>query len=290
MNELDIKDEVKIESMIYVIRGKQVILDSDLARLYECKNGTKSINLAVKRNLERFPERFMFQLSEDEFNNLRFQFETSSYKKENDHGGIRYLPFAFTEQGAIMLSAVLRTKVALEVSIKIIDAFVNMRKYISNNLIEKKYVNSMVFELDERVTLLENTFSKFDTISNEIFFEGQIYDAYSLLLDIFSLAKINITIIDNYISKNLLDVLSKTDKKVTIYTKNIDNNLINKYNSQYSNVTVKINNSFHDRFIIIDNSILYHSGASFKDLGRKCFAISKMDDKDILKQLKDKLK
>lgn len=290
MNELDIKEEVKIESMIYVIRGKQVILDSDLARLYECKNGTKSINLAVKRNLERFPERFMFQLSEEEFNNLRFQIETSSYKIKNDHGGIRYLPFVFTEQGAIMLSAVLRTEVALEVSVKIIDAFVNMRKYISSNLIEQRYVNNMVFKLDERVTLLENTFSKFNTISNEIFFEGQIYDAYSLLLDIFSLAKISITIIDNYISKNLLDVLSNIDKKVTIYTKNIDNNLINKYNSQYSNVTVKINNSFHDRFIIIDNSILYHSGASFKDLGKKCFAISKMDDKDILKQLKDKLK
>lgn len=289
MNELGIKEEVKIESMIYVIRGKQVILDSDLALLYGVE--TRIINQNVKRNIERFPTNFCFQLNREELICLRSQIVISNKNNVlNSKGGARYLPYAFTEQGAIMLSAVLRTKVALEVSVKIIDAFVNMRKYISNNLIEQKYVNSMVFELDERVTLLENTFSKFDTISNEIFFEGQIYDAYSLLLDIFSLSKISITIIDNYVSKNLLDVLSKTVKKVTIYTKNIDSNLINKYNDQYSNVTIKINNSFHDRFIIIDNSILYHSGASFKDLGRKCFAISKMDDKDILKQLKDKLK
>ena len=162
------------------------------------------------------------------------------------------------------------------------DALVTMRKYISSNLLEQKYVNNMVFELDERVSLLEDTFSKFDTFSNEIFFEGQIYDAYSLLLDIFTTSNKNIIIIDNYISKELLDILSKTNKKITIYTKNIDNNLINKYNSQYHNVTIKINNSFHDRFIIIDNKILYHCGASFKDLGKKCFAINKIDDKEIL--------
>ena len=162
------------------------------------------------------------------------------------------------------------------------NAFVTMRKYISNNLLEQKYVNNMVFKLDERVSLLEDTFSKFDTFSNEIFFEGQIYDSYSLLLDIFNTSNKNIIIIDNYISKSLLDILSKTNKKITIYTKNIDNNLINKYNSQYHNVTIKINNSFHDRFIIIDNKILYHCGASFKDLGKKCFAINKIDDKEIL--------
>ena len=154
------------------------------------------------------------------------------------------------------------------------NAFVTMRKYISNNLLEQRYINNMMFEHDERVSLLEDTFSKFDTFSNEIFFEGQIYDAYSLLLDIFNSSNKSIVIIDNYISK--------TNKKITIYTKNIDNNLINKYNSQYHNVNIKINNSFHDRFIIIDNKILYHCRASFKDLGKKCFAINKIDDKEIL--------
>ena len=282
MNELIVKEDIKIENMIYEVRGKQVMLDSDLAKLYECKNGTKDINKAAKRNISRFPEDFYFQLTRTEVQNLRFQNGTSSHNKENYHGGNRYLPYVFTEQGIAMLSSVLKTPVAEKVSINIMRAFVAMRKYISSNLLEQKYVNNMVFELDERVSLLEDTFSKFDTFSNEIFFEGQIYDAYSLLLDIFNSSNKSIVIIDNYISKSLLDVLSKTNKKITIYTKNIDNNLINKYNSQYHNVTIKINNSFHDRFIIIDNKILYHCGASFKDLGKKCFAINKIDDKEIL--------
>ena len=132
---------------------------------------------------------------------------------------------------------------------------------------------------------MQDAFSKFDTFSNELFFEGQIYDAHSLLLDIFSTSKKSIVIIDNYISKELLDVLSKTNKEVTIHTKNIDNTLINKYQSQYNNITIKINNSFHDRFIIIDNTILYHCGASFKDLGKKCLAINKMDNIKITKGL-----
>ncbi|MGN1342554.1 MAG: ORF6N domain-containing protein, partial [Bacilli bacterium] len=256
MNEIIVKD-VKIENMIYEVRGKQVMLDSDLAKLYECKNGTKDINKAAKRNIARFPEDFYFQLTKTEVQNLRFQNGTSSHNKENYHGGNRYLPYVFTEQGIAMLSSVLKTPVAEKVSINIMRAFIAMRKYISSNLLEQKYVNNMVFELDERVSLLENTFSKFDTFSNEIFFEGQIYDSYSLLLDIFSTSNNSIVIIDNYISKSLLDVLSKTNKKITIYTKNIDNNLINKYNGQYHNVKVLINNSFHDRFIIIDNKVLY---------------------------------
>ena len=147
----------------------------------------------------------------------------------------------------------------------------------------------MVLKHDERISLLETTFSKFDTFSNELFFEGQIYDAHSLLLDIFNSSNKSIIIIDNYISKELLDVLSKTNKQITIHTKNIDTNLINKYQSQYNNITIKINKSFHDRFIIIDNNILYHCGASFKDLGKKCFAINKINDINILKELKSKL-
>lgn len=275
MNEIIVKDDIKIENMIYEIRGKQVMLDSDLAKLYQVE--TKRINEAVKNNIEKFPERFCFRITENEFNILKSKFSTSKGR-----GGSRKGHSVFTEQGIAMLATILKSKVATRVSIAIMDAFIVMRKFISSNLLEQKYVNNMVFELDERIKLLEDTFSKFDTFSNEIFFEGQIYDAYSLLIDIFNTSKESIIIIDNYISKELLDILSKTERKVTIYTKVIDNNLINKYNSQYHNVTIKINNSFHDRFIIIDNKVLYHCGASFKDLGKKCFAINKIEGKEIL--------
>lgn len=147
----------------------------------------------------------------------------------------------------------------------------------------------MILRHDEEIKLLQNTFSKFDNFSNEIFFEGQIWDAHSLLLDIFNTSKKSIVIIDNYISKELLDVLCKTNKQITVYTKNIEKNIINKYQSQYSNLIVKINTTFHDRFIIIDDNTLYHCGASFKDLGKKCFAISKIDNEIILTDLKNKL-
>ena len=197
----------------------------------------------------------------------------------------KYLPYVFTEQGVSMLSSVLKTEKASGVSISIMRAFVAMRKYISTELLEQRYINNQVIKNTEDIKLLKETFTNFKTFSNEIFFEGQIYDAYSLLLDIFNSSNKSIVIIDNYISKSLLDVLSKTNKKITIYTKNIDNNLINKYNSQYHNVTIKINNSFHDRFIIIDNKILYHCGASFKDLGKKCFAINKINNINILNDL-----
>ena len=289
MNEIILKENIKIEDMIFEVRGRQVMLDSDLAKLYKCKNGTKSINLAVKRHINRFPSDFCFQLTEEEYNNLRFQIETSSYKIENYHGGIRYLPFVFTEQGVAMLSSILKTEVAESVSINIMRAFVTMRKYISNELLEQKHINKMVFNLDERVSLLETTFSKFDTFSNELFFEGQIYDAHSLLLDIFNTSKKSIVIIDNYISKELLDVLSKIDKKIIIYTRNIDEILIKKYQSQYNNITIKINKGFHDRFIIIDNHTLYHCGASFKDLGKKCFAINRIDNTKMIDDINSRL-
>ena len=279
MNEIIVKENIKIENMIYEIRGKQAMLDSDLAFLFEYE--TKELNRNVKNNIEKFPENYCFQLTNGEFEKWKSQIVMS----DSDKIGLRKKPYVFTEQGVAMLSVLLKSEAAIKTSIFIMNAFVTMRKYISNNLLEQKYVNNMVFEHDERVSLLEDTFSKFDTFSNEIFFEGQIYDAYSLLLDIFNTSNKNIIIIDNYISKSLLDILSKTNKKITIYTKNIDNNLINKYNSQYHNVTIKINNSFHDRFIIIDNKILYHCGASFKDLGKKCFAINKINNIDMVNDL-----
>jgi len=282
MNELVVKDNINIENMIYEVRGKQVMLDSDLAKLYECKNGTKEINQAVKNNLDKFPERFSWKLTDDEAQD----FLVKNFDQKIETRGGRYKnPRVFTEQGVAMLATVLKSKVATQTSISIMDAFVSMKKYISSNLLEQKYINNMVFKLDERLTLLESTFSNFKTFSNEIFFEGQIYDAHSLLLDIFNTSNKTITIIDNYISKELLDVLSKTTKKIIVYTKNIDKNLIDKYQAQYNNLSIKINNSFHDRFIIIDNKYLYHCGASFKDLGKKCFAINKVENSSILKEL-----
>jgi len=169
------------------------------------------------------------------------------------------------------------------------NAFVAMKKYISNDILTLNNHSNMLMDHEERIKILESTFSKFDSFSNELFFEGQIYDAHSLLLDIFSSSKKSIAIIDNYISKELLDVLSKTNKNVIIHTNNINTNLINKYQSQYNNITIKINKSFHDRFIIIDNKTLYHCGASFKHLGKKCFTINKIDNIVLLKELISKL-
>ena len=287
MNEIIIKENTKIEDMIYEVRGKQVMLDSDLAKLYECKNGTKEINQAVRNNIEKFPERFSWVLTDEEYSILRSKILTLN--PNNEIGKRKYKPRVFTEQGVAMLSTILKSSVATKVSIAIMDAFISMRKYISNNLIDLNKHSNMLIDHEDRIKTLESTFSKFDTFSNELFFEGQIYDAHSLLLDIFNTSNKSIIIIDNYISKELLDVLSKTNKQITIYTKNIDSILLNKYQSQYNNITIKINNNFHDRFIIIDNKNLYHCGASFKDLGKKCFAINKIEDKTILKELKSKL-
>ena len=279
----NIVEKERIENLIYEVRGKQVMLDSDLARLYKCTNGTKSINLAVKRHINRFPERFMFKLTDEEYKNLRFQSETSNL--ENTYGGRRYNPYVFTEQGVAMLSSVLKTEVAEEASIRIMDAFVAMKKYISTSLLEQKYINNLVLKDNKRIDLIEETLSNFKEKNNHIFFEGQIYDAYSLLLDIFNKSKNEIIIIDNYIDKSLLDILSKTKKKIILITNRYNNEDYDRYKSQYKNVKIIINNKFHDRFIIIDRKTLYHCGASFKDLGNKCFAITKLDDEEYLNKL-----
>ena len=280
-----LKEELNIENMIYEIRGKQVMLDSDLSKLYQCKNGTKEINQAVKNNPDKFPERYSFQLSDNEYNNLRSKNLTSSL--ESGYGGRRYNPRVFTEQGIAMLSTILKSKVAVETSIRIMDAFVKMRKIISSSLIEQKYINELVIKDNERINLLEESFSKLEEKEkiNHIFYEGQIYDAYSLLIDIFKEAKKEIIIIDNYADKSILDMITNLSVKVIVITKkfnllkDID---IKKYNKQYHNLKVIYSDKFHDRFIIIDKKLLYHSGASYKDLGNKCFAITKIEDKEYL--------
>ena len=285
MNDLIIKDNIKIEELIYEVRGKQVMLDSDLAKLYGCKNGTKSLNLAVKRHINKFPERFMFQLTENETKLLRFQNETTNNMS-------RTLPYVFTEQGVAMLATVLKTEVADEMSIKIMDAFVTMKNYINNNFIEQKYINNLVLDLDERVCLLEESFDKLSTIkdNNHIFYEGQIYDAYSLLIDILSKAKEEIIIIDNYAGKELFDITRNINVNIKIYTKNIDNLSKKKYEKEYSNIEIISTDIFHDRFIIIDNKELYNIGSSLKDIGKKCSSVNKIEDTVIISELIDRLK
>lgn len=278
-----------IKNMIYTIRGKQVMLDSDVAMLYHYP--TKRVNETVNRNKLRFPENFCFQLTEEENKNLRSQFATSSLPKEN-YGGRRYLPYAFTEQGIAMLSGLLKNDTAIQVSINIMNAFVEMRKFILNN-----------GQLFERLTnveykLLEHD-KKFDKIFNElqheevefkqrIFFEDQIYDAYQLIKKLIKKAKEKLLIIDNYIDDTILSLLTKKNKnvKVTILTSqksNISKLDLQKFNKEYPTLEVAKTNKFHDRFIIIDNQELYHIGASLKDLGKKCFAISKIEDKNYIK-------
>ena len=282
MNDLIEKENIKIENMIYEIRGKQVMLDSDLAKLYHVE--TKRINEAVKNNMEKFPERFSWKLTGEESES----FLVENFDQNLETRGGRYnCPRVFTEQGVAMLATILKSKVATQVSIRIMDAFVAMRKYISTELMEH---NKMLINHENRLTLLENVFDNFKEETNHIFFEGQIYDAYSLMRKIFEKAEESIVIIDNYVDKNILDILSKTSRNVTLITNKYNNVDYEKYKEQYNNIAIVVNNSFHDRFIILDKKVLYHSGASFKDLGKKCFAITKIESKEILDSLLDKLK
>lgn len=276
MNEFMLKDE-KLENLIYEIRGVQVMLDSDLARLYECKNGTKQINLAVKRHKDRFPERFVFQLTEDEARILRFQFETTNNMS-------RTLPYVFTEQGVAMLATVIRTDVAAQVSIRIMDAFVLFRKYISSNLMEQKYINDLVLKDHEKLEILETYFEKLEEKkkSSEIYFHGQIYDAYSKIQEIFASCKKKLIIIDSYADNTVLDIIKRLDIDVLIITRK--NNLLTKqdiirYNSEYHNLRVVYNDTFHDRYFILDNSLVYHCGASINRIGYKTFSINLIQDR-----------
>ena len=279
----ELKEDLSIENMIYEIRGKQVMLDCDLAKLYNVE--TKRINEAVKNNPYKFPERFSFRLNEIEMENLWSKFSTAKISNMS-----RSYPRVFTEQGIAMLSTILKSKVAVETSIRIMDAFVKMRKYISVNLIEQDNMKNMLIKHDNEIKLLQESFSKLEEKEkiNHIFYEGQIYDAYSLLIDIFKEAKKEIIIIDNYADKSILDMITNLNVKVIIVTKkfnllkDID---IKKYNKQYHNLKVIYSDKFHDRFIILDKKVLYHSGASYKDLGNKCFAITKMEDKEYLKTI-----
>lgn len=276
-NSIILKETENIENLIYEIRGKQVMLDSDLAKLYECKNGTKVINQAVKRNITKFPERYCFQLTETEYRNLKFQNGTSSL---NNYGGVRKMPFVFTEQGVAMLATVLKTPVADAVSMRIIDAFVYMRRYLSGEIGSNMLVNH-----EERILKLEEQFNKFSSKRNTIIYEGKIYDAYSVMLDIFNEAKGEIIIVDNYVNKELLDILREVDKKIIVISNNMNNELIKKYESQYDNTQFVSDNPFHDRYIILDRKEVYVSGMSLKDVGKKYSYINKIEESIFINEL-----
>ena len=275
MNEIIELENIKVEDMIYEIRGVQVMLSQDVAKLYQVD--TKRINEVIKRNINRFPDSFCFQLTNGEIDILSSRSQIATLNKSNNLRGynIKYLPYVLTEQGIMMLSGLLKSDIAVKVNIQIIDAFVKMRRYFSNSLIN----NEILINHENRLLTLENTLDKFkEKETSKLFFEGQMYDAYSLLIDILDKAKNEIIIIDNYAGKKLLDILKSIDKRIIIVSKNIDDKLIEKYESQYSNITFINNDSFHDRFIILDRKLFYTCGASFKDLGKKSFAINEFHD------------
>ena len=305
-----------IRSRIFTIRGRQVMLDSDLAELYNVK--TKVLNQAVRRNIWRFPENFMFQLTQNEFNSLRSQIVTlnkegvqerlnnlksqfvisNNVKGDNlksqivtsRWGGKRKIPYAFTEQGVAMLSGVLKSDIAVRMSIQIMSAFVAMRRFISANaqvfhrldFVEKKQI-----EHDRKFEEV------FDAIQSKgikpekgIFFNGQVFDAYKFVSDLVRSAEKSIILIDNYIDDSVLLLLSKRSRNVraVVYTKDVSGQLaldLEKHNSQYPAIEIREFRQAHDRFLIIDNKFVYHFGASLKDLGKKWFAFSKFEKEAI---------
>jgi hypothetical protein len=305
-NKIEKFNELGIKDKIYSIRGFQVIIDTDLAELYGVK--TKRLNEQVKRNIDRFPKSFCFQLSTEEVDSLRFQIGTLETQKslrsqfatlENQRGRhTKYLPNVFTEQGVAMLAGVLRSETAIKISVEIIESFIEMRKFINSNA-----------NLFNRVGLLENkqfeneqNFKKvFDQIESKdiipkqgIFFDGQVFDAHKFVSDLFSSVKKSIVIIDNYIDVTIIAYLSQLPKntKVKIITKSISTKLkldLEKFANQHFPIEVIIFKQSHDRFVIIDDKDVYHIGASLKDLGKKWFAFSKMDKAalDILNKIEE---
>ena len=286
---LVIEDNKEIQSMIYTFRGRQVMLDSDLAMLYQVE--TKYLNRQRNRNAERFPEDFCFQLSKEEYEILRCQNVTS--KKENGSGGRRYLPYVFTEQGIAMLSSVLKSEVAAKASINIMRAFVEMRKFlISNNEMFARLdrVELKQLETDKKLEEVFDYIATTKEVKQKIFFNGQIYDAFSLMVEIVEKAEKELILIDNYVDVNTLNILSKKKDGVNVLIVtsgkgNLTEKDIAKFNSQYPKLTVKISKDFHDRFLIIDRKEVYHIGASIKDAGKKSFGITKLEVEELTKSL-----
>ena len=312
--EISILEENSIRSKIHIIRGQQVMLDRDLAELYDVE--TRVLNQAVKRNIERFPEQFCFQLTREEVENLKkqnlvksqfvtspkedsvmSQFATSRNTPNNifsgQEGGTRKLPFVFSEQGVAMLSAVLKSETAIKASIQIMTVFVKMRHFLTSNaqlfqrldFIEKHQIESEIHqkETDKKIDELFSLMDKYNIKETQgIFFQGQIFDAYAKFESFLASAKKEIILIDNYVDLSILQRLAKKKKgvSVTIYTApktKLTAQDIQTFNSQYPTLTVSHTTKTHDRFLIIDNTTIYHIGASLKDLGKKCFGFSILD-------------
>ena len=278
-----------IKDLIYTIRGMQVMLDSDVANLF--KYTTKNINKSVKNNAERFPEYYCFQLTTKEYNSLMTRrYNIIKIGRSNNR---KYLPYVFTEYGITMLAALLKSEVAVNISIKIVNTFMQMRKNFSENNQVFERLTSLEYKLLEQEKKINNILGELkfeENIKQKIFFKGQIYDAYSIIIDIIKSANKKILIIDNYIDDNVLKMLSKKKKdvEVTILTSiksNIEKLDIKKFNKEYPILKLEKTNKFHDRFIIVDNKEMYHLGASIKDLGKKCFGINKIEDIKIVEKI-----
>ena len=290
-------DSQRISQFVYTIRGKQVMLDADLAQFYQVE--TRILNRNVARNADRFPEDFRFQLSKEEFDSLTSQIGMSN---DTGRGGRRYLPYAYTEQGISMLASVLRSETAIRVSIAIMRAFVEMRHFIANN--------SLLFERISAVELRQLAYQKetdnkldqiFDVLNEraesnqKIFFDGQIYDAFSLLTSIVQKATDSLILVDGYVDIGTLNILAKKQPnvRVDIYTSpntRLTADDVKKFNRQYPTLAIHHTNVFHDRFLILDRKEAYHIGASLKDAGKKCFAITHLQEKALLHELLAHLK
>ena len=287
-----------IEKLIYVIRDKQVMIDSDLAMLYQVETG--ALNRAVKRNKKRFPDDFRFQLTVEEYENLKCQIGISSLN-ENGYGGRRTLPYVFTEQGISMLASVLHSDIAINVSIGIMRAFVEMRRFIANNALLFEHISNVELkqleyqkQTDEKLEQIFEYISEHEEASQKIFFDGQIYDAFSLIVSLIQKAEKEITLIDGYVDVGTLNLLAKKNEgvSVTVYThqrtrlSNID---VANFNAQYPALEVKYTSVFHDRFLILDGKTAYHIGASLKDAGKKTFGITLINDESITKDILQRL-
>lgn len=277
-------ETVDIQPLIRIIRGQHVMLDRDLSLLYKVE--TKRLNEQVKRNIERFPEDFMFQLSKDDVEILKSQNATSSW------GGDRRLPYAFTEQGIAMLSSVLKSQTAVDVNIRIMRAFVSMRRFLATNSqlfqrLETIEYHQLEMKQHQEITdkRIDEVFKKLDANIppvQGIFYDGQVFDAYRFVSDLMRKAKQSIVLIDNYVDDTVLTLLDKRENGVTatIYTQRISNQIqldVDRHNTQYPHIEIKQFNKAHDRFLLIDDEV-YHIGASIKDLGKKWFGFTLMRD------------
>ena len=279
-------ETVDIQPLIRIIRGKHVMLDRDLAVLYRVE--TRVLNQAVKRNIERFPEDFMFQLTKEEFENWKSQFVIS----KSIIMGARKLPYAFTEQGIAMLSSVLKSQTAVDVNIRIMRAFVSMRRFIATNSqlfqrLETIEYHQLKMKQHQEITdkRIDEVFKKLDANNppvQGIFYDGQVFDAYRFVSDLMRKAKLSVVLIDNYVDDTVLTLLDKREDGVTatIYTQRISNQFqldVDRHNTQYPHIEIKQFNKAHDRFLLIDDEV-YHIGASIKDLGKKWFGFTLMRD------------